>query len=388
MIKAFKTQIYPTKKQKEYFAKAFGIRRFIWNWGLNNYLESLNNNIYKTNYDIQKEINNTLCKDNKYLWLSEVNSMVRQESLKDLGLSIKKYHEQQKKARRTSISIPCEKYKPKFKSKKYDTNSFRYNNKGNPVVPKDKRHFYLTTVKSIKNRLCIKTAESLMFLKSDDIRFCSITVKMEGNKYYIIITYEKTNHKLKCNSKDSIGIDMGIKTPLTCYDSNNKSIKYHYPDKLKKQEKHTEHLHKLLSRKVYNSNRYNKCKILLQKSYQKENNIKKEFREQITTFLCKNYYTIKIEDFNTKVNTLNNINKALSRLGKYTFIERLKNKAELYENNLIFIKNLPTTQTCSNCGNRLYNDDKLTLKDRTYKCKVCGNIIDRDINAAINILNA
>ena len=43
MIKAFKTRIYPTKNQKEIFEQAFGIRRFVWNWGLNNYLESLNN---------------------------------------------------------------------------------------------------------------------------------------------------------------------------------------------------------------------------------------------------------------------------------------------------------------------------------------------------------
>ena len=389
MIKAFKTQIYPTKLQKEYFEKAFGIRRFVWNYGLNNYLESLNNGIYKTNYDIQKEINNTLCKDNNYLWLNDVNSMVRQESLKDLGLSIKKYHEQQKKARRSAMSIPCEKYKPRFKSKKHDTKSFRYNNKSNPVVPINKKHFYLTTVKSKKNRLCIKTAESIMFLKSDDTRFCSITIKMEGNKYYMIIIYEKTNHRVtNINNTSSIGIDMGMKTPLTCYDSNNKSIKYHYPDKLKKQEKHTEHLHHLLSRKKYGSNRYNKCKILLEKSYQKENNIKKEFREQITAFLCKNYHTIKIEDFNTKINTLRNINRALCRLGKYAFIERLKNKSELYGNDLVFIKNFPTTQTCSKCGNRKFNNDKLTLNDRTYKCDVCGNIVDRDINAAINILNA
>ena len=60
----------------------------------------------------------------------------------------------------------------------------------------------------------------------------------------------------------------------------------------------------------------------------------------------------------------------------------------MYNNELVFIKNLPTTQTCSHCGNRKLKDDKLTLDDRIYKCDVCGNIIDRDINAAINILNA
>ena len=47
----------------------------------------------------------------------------------------------------------------------------------------------------------------------------------------------------------------------------------------------------------------------------------------------------------------------------------------------------PSSKTCSNCGNRLYNDNKLTLKDRTYKCKVCGLVIDRDYNASLNLAN-
>lgn len=62
MIKVFKTRIYPTKNQREYFHKAFGIRRFIWNYSLNEYLESLNNGEYKSEYDLKKEINNGIVK--------------------------------------------------------------------------------------------------------------------------------------------------------------------------------------------------------------------------------------------------------------------------------------------------------------------------------------
>ena len=141
MIKTFKTKIYPTKNQKEYFRKAFGIRRFVWNWGLNNYLDSLDDKKYKTTYDLQKELNNGLVKDENYSWLSEVNSMVRGESLKDLGLSIKRYHDEQKKARKTTSYVDSEKFKPKYKSKKHSINSFRMNNKGNPIKPNGKRHF-------------------------------------------------------------------------------------------------------------------------------------------------------------------------------------------------------------------------------------------------------
>lgn len=387
MLMTFKTRIYPTKKQREYFHKAFGIRRFVWNWGLDEYLTSLNNGITKSNYDLQKQLNNTLVKDKEYEWLSEVNSMVRQESLKDLSLSLKRYHDEQRKARMTTTVINTEKYKPKFKSKKRDIMSFRYNNKGNPVIPNGKKHFYLTTVKSKKNRLNIKCAESLLFLKSKDVRFCEITISKQADKYYLSISYERTNYKKKRSNHDTVGIDMGMKTSLTCYDSNGNGWKCHQPSKLFKQEKHTEKLNKQLSRKVYGSNRYKKTLLLLQKSYIKENNIKKEFREQITTMLVKNYKTIKIEDFNTKHNTLKNINRTLSRLGKYIFIERLKQKASLYNTELIFISGKPTTQTCSKCGYRHMNDEKLTLEDREFVCKSCGHTDDRDYNAAKNILN-
>lgn len=385
MIKVFKTRIYPTKNQREYFHKAFGIRRFIWNYSLNEYLESLNNGEYKSEYDLKKEINNGIVKQEEYKWLSEVNSMVRQESLKDLYLTIRKYHDKQREARKTTLSISTEKYKPKFKSKKKDTNSFRYNNKGNPFKIISKKKFRLTTVKSPKNALVIKCAENISFLK--EYRFCEITILQEAGKYYMCVSYEKTNHTEKCNTEDSIGIDMGVKTLLTCYDSNGKINKYHFPKELYKQEKHTSRCHRKLSLKVYGSNKYKKALIRLQKSYQKEKNIRKEFREQVTTMLVKNYKVIKIENFNTKVNTLANINRALSRLGKYEFIKRLKQKADLYGCELKFISGVATTQTCSQCGNRLFNDEKLTLNDRIYDCKVCGSKIDRDVNSAINILN-
>lgn len=63
----------------------------------------------------------------------------------------------------------------------------------------------------------------------------------------------------------------------------------------------------------------------------------------------------------------------------------LKYKANWYGVEIRLVpKNFPSTKLCSNCHNK---DDTITLKDRTYECKTCGHFIDRDLNAAINILN-
>ena len=401
-IKTFKTRIYPTKNQKEYFRKAFGIRRFVWNWGLSNYLDSLDGKP-KTAFDLQKELNNGLVKDENYAWLSEVNSMVRGESLKDLGLSIKRYHDEQREARKTTSYVDSEKFKPKYKSKKHSINSFRMYNKGNPVVINGKKHFYLTTIKSKKNRLNIKCAESIRFLNSDNIKFCTITIsEYPLNEFYASITYEITNHKVnKPNEDTKIGIDMGMKTPLTCYDGE-KSYKLNPLDRIKKAERKREKYNMKLSKKLESyrkqrkqsayikgfkyreSKRYLKTKQKLQKAYQREENIKKDFREKTTTWLVKNYHTINIEPF---TNGFKKSNRAVSRISQYLFYERLKQKAELYDTIINWISWEPTTQTCSSCGHRFIKDEKLSLKDRKYICPNCNLTLDRDINAAKNIYN-
>ena len=324
MIKSFKTRIYPTETQKEYFHKAFGVRRWTWNWGLNTYLESLNDKP-KSSYDLQKELNNGLVKDPNYKWLKEVNSMVRQESLKDLGLSIKRYHDEQRKARQTTQTVNTEKYKPKFKSKKRAINSFRLNNKNELKILSD-YHFSIVTVGSVKNRFKIKSAEKVRFLK--DTKFCTITISESVGKYYACVTYETTNHKKRRRNNLKVGIDMGIKTPMTCVFKKNgklKAKKYNIPKSLYKQEKKTERIQKLLSKKVYGSNNYFKIKQRLQKSFMKEVNIKKDFREKLTTMLARSCSVINLETYSHTSGLNIKCGRALSRVSGYELVE-LKNQ--------------------------------------------------------------
>jgi len=388
MIKTFSTRIYPTKEQRIYFHKAFGIRRWTWNWALNEYLESLKQGVSKTSFNLQNQINQVIVKDPEYSWLSEINSMVRQESLKDLFISIAKYHKEQRKARRTSEEIDTDKFKPKFKSKKKTQNSFRMNNKGNPVKFASKYHIYLTTTRN-NGRFKLKLAEPVGFLK--EVKFCEVTIKELGGKYYIYITYEqKTNvHKKQCKyPKKKVGIDMGIKNPLTTH-NGKKSKKIHIPKSLKKQECKTERIQRILAKKVKGSNNFKRIKQRLQRSYIRENNIKKDFREKLTTKLCSTYGIINIETFShSHAKNLKNSRRALSRVGLYIFVERLKQKAEDYHTTLNFIpRGTPTTQTCSCCGYRYEGKEKLNLNTRTFVCVECGLELDRDINAAVNIYN-
>jgi putative transposase len=116
-------------------------------------------------------------------------------------------------------------------------------------------------------------------------------------------------------------------------------------------------------------------------------NIKKDWIEKFTYKLCSNYNLIVIEDLDLiemrkqgfkkrryymNINSFSNFKKCLS------------NKVQRFETNLILVdKYFPSSQICSKCG---HSDGKKPLSQRTVNCSKCGSDIDRDVNAAINIL--
>jgi putative transposase len=378
-----KVRIFPTRNQIEYFNKAFGIHRKVWNMCVNSFV--IKGNKFNK-YDVQNRLT-TLAKNNKkYAYFNEVNSMVRQECLSMFKMSLDKYNNIQKKSSDKSKGRP---------RKKDDNQVFRYNNKGNPVKPKGKKHFYLTTIKNTP-RLLIKTNESLLFLKSKDIRFIDIAIRKDKlNHYYACISYEELNHKEYNSHKyKRVGIDMGIKNPITY--SLIKEGKYEdkvldFPtERLKVLHRRLSYIDKRLSKKKEGSKNYYKLLLKKNKLSRKISNIRREFRFQTINFLCKNFKTIIYEDFPADYtnNGFKYDHNRLKDISRYAFLEHLWFKAKFYDNILIPIpRGTPTTQTCSKCGNVLSGTNKLGLNNRTYNCSICGLSLDRDINSSRNIRN-
>ena len=120
------------------------------------------------------------------------------------------------------------------------------------------------------------------------------------------------------------------------------------------------------------------------KYHAKVANIRKDTLHKVSTFLTDNFQYIAIEDLNIKVMMANGkLARTISDLGLYELRRQLEYKSKLKGNILTFADRwFPSSKTCSCCGN-IKSD--LTLKDRTYHCNECGLIIDRDLNAAINL---
>ena len=380
MIKSFKTRIYPTSEQIKYFRKAFGVRRWTWNWAWSEYQKQS-----ASQFELQKKLNNGLVKAAGYEWLSEVNSMVRQESIKDLSQAIKAWHN---KSLKTSK-------KPHYASRKTTPLSFRLSSKGAPLKYVSPHYVSMTRVRG-KKPMHIKCAESMAWL-SQASKVCQTTIKEQAGKFYIVITYEAKAkpHRVKSN-RGAAGIDMGIKIPLVVYDDNDEAYAITIKEELRKAERRTEVLQRALSRKQEarkkcskhlkrNSKRYEALKLRLQRAYAHEANIKRNWREQMSWWLISRYDVIAIEPYSTKAADNLNCSRAARRAGGYEFCERLKRKAEEYGTVIKEISWEPTTQTCSHCGHVRKGVDKVTLQERTYVCPHCGFECNRDVNAARNI---
>ena len=200
--------------------------------------------------------------------------------------------------------------------------------------------------------------------------------RYEFGKWYITGSYN-ISEPIKQNGSTIIGLDWGIKNFMTT--SFGEFI--NYPKSVIREFYRINRLKSLRDKKIKNSNNWNKLNNKVQLAYERFENLKRDFIEQTTTRLCR-YNNIAIEDLtNAKIRMSNKNRRRLISINPLSrFTDTLKWKCKKFGTDLYEVNPAYTSQTCSCCGNRI----KLALKDRMFKCS-CGNIMDRDINAAINI---
>ena len=368
MYKAYKFRIYPNEEQKIFINKTFGYSRYVYNY----YLNKIKNEGYTNSYANIKDYTNVL----KYnaLFLQEVDSIVIRESLFNLEDAFKK------------LFNKIGGY-PKFKSK-YSKNSYSttavygiYKNKKycNIELDLENKRVKLPKLKWIK----IKGYRSIRNI-AGKIKSAAISKEATG-KYYVSILFEMNEKKEKVNPRSITGIDLGVKKLLTLsngvtYDNNKYILKYEKRIKRKQRE---------LARKIKESKNYYKCKKELAVLYSKLANSRKYYTHKITKEITDEYDIITCEKLQTKKMIINGKeNKLSSKIQDATFSEILRQLSykanykgkEFYQINTYY----PSSQICCRCLNR--NNEYKDLTKREYKCIKCGQEIDRDINASINIM--
>ena len=377
MLKSYKIEIKPTNEQILKINKTIGVCKFVYNFYIskNKEIYELTKKFMSAN-DFSKWINNDFVPNNpSYSWIKEVSSKAIKQSIINAETSFKRFFKKQAKF-------------PRYK-KKSDTNTKMYLPKNNETDWTIERH-----------RVKIPMLGFVRLKEFGYIPIKSIiksgTVSKQADKYFVSILVEEEYGQqilIKDKSK-ALGIDLGIKYFAVCSNGNiYKNI--NKTNKIKKLEKKSKREQRALSRKLKNkklkkedannkSANIKKNIIRIQKVNLKLSNIRQEYIRYIVNSLVKlNPQFISIEDLNVKGMIKNrHLSKAIQKQSFYYFRIFLIQQCKKYNIEVRIIDRFyPSSKLCSCCG-KIKSD--LKLSDRIYKCD-CGNEIDRDLQASINI---
>lgn len=253
---------------------------------------------------------------------------------------------------------------PRFKGKdRYD--SFTYPQSGFSLEG-DK--LKLSKVGSVRVRLS-RPVEG-------QIKTC--TIKRECDGWYVIITAEAPQPQPRPETGDVVGIDLGLEKFATL----STGEKIENPRHLRKAEDSLVKAQQKLSSRKKGSGRRKAAKKIVSKTHRKISNQRKDFAHKLANNFINRFDGIAVEDLNVKGLQQGNLAKSISDASWSTFTSILNYKAADAGRKVVYVNPKYTSQECSACGQR----KKLTLSDRTYHCDSCGLEMDRDHNAAINIL--
>ena len=369
ILRAIKIRLYPNKTQEQTLNKVLGCYRFVYNQCLSRKIKSYEETKISENLTtLGHFVHHELLKDDNFIWLREQNTKVLKQAVKDMLTADKNFFEQH-----TGY--------PKFKSKHDNKQSCRFEidaiSKRNDYTT---YHLSLAKIKNIKFRCNEKYARYLQ-KHHGNIRQATLTRLPCGEYYLSILVDGDLTHKVK-ETDAVVGIDLGIKDFVITSDGevfDNLHFKKTETKKIKR-------LQRQLSKKQKGSNNRKKARIKLAKLYKKINDSKQYYLHAVSNSLIDENQVICMEDLNVKGMIKNhNLAESISEMNFGEFRRMLEYKAKWYNRKIVFVDRFyPSSKTCHNCG---YINKSLTLNDRQWICPQCGEVIERDYNAALNILD-
>lgn len=375
MLKGYKIRIYPTKEQEHLIWLHIGSCRFIWNYMLNeqNERQKCGNKVL-TNYDMMTLLT-TLKKQESYSWLYNISNISLQKTCSDLWTSYKTFF------RKNGIH-------PMFKSKKDNRQKF-------PV--REDRFYFVEKYAHVEKIGNIKYKSDFIFPVGRSNKFKNVHISFVNGKYMLSFSVDCENQTVN-KTEFGMGIDLGVKE-LAVVAYNGQKICFHNINKSKKiNDLHRKiaRIHRAITRKSIVSKQQNgkyvetknirKQIIKLRKAHARITNINMDHIHKITKALIDMTPAfVVMEDLsvNSMLKT-RYLKKQVKEQRFAEFISTMKYKCQRYGIEFIQAdRYYPSSRLCSNCGNK---KKTLRLNDRVYICDCCGLTIDRDYNAALNLI--
>lgn len=368
MIVGRRVRLKPTKAQENWLKQYAGVSRFVYNYSLGLKIDTYN--ISGENLG-QKELMRNITDlkyTDDYLWLQNYNSETIKQSVKDMLSAYNRFF--------NGLS----RY-PKFKKRGKCKESFyvRYDK----IYSLDDRHIKLPNLKEP-----MKISESLLITKGT---IKNPRVAFDGKYWYLSYSFEV--EPMTIDLLDEIlGVDLGIKD-LAIVSNGDVYSNINKSDKVIKLEKKLRILQRRVSR-AYEKNSHRKTRNIIKMErklrllHRRLKNIRQTYIHQITYGIVKTKPSMIVLENLGISNMMKNrhLSKSIQNQSWYFFRQCIQYKSEFYGgiNVLVVPRAYPSSKLCSRCGNKKHN---LKLKDRVYACSSCGLIMDRDLNASINLRN-
>ena len=382
LLKSYKTEIYPTVKQKQIIHRTIGVCRFVYNFYL-----AHNKEIYEkeerfvSGYDFSIWLNREFIPQNpEFSWVKQVSSKSVKQSIMHAQSAFKNFFNH-----RSGF--------PNWKKKSNsDLKMHFFKNDSKTIIACERHRIKIPTLDwvRLKEKGYIPTNQKTHIIKSG-------TVSRKAGRYYVSVLVEEAEPEKPFLHDFGIGIDLGIKDFAICSDgrifrNRNKSVRIRKLEKslkrqMRKLSRKYESLKKSKNNEKGEATRQNiwKQRLKVQKLHHKLDCIRTDDIHKVISELVKTKPAwITLENLNIRGMMKNrHLAKAIAQQKFFEFRIKLQVKCKAYGIELRLADRFyPSSKTCHHCG---WIKSDLKLSDRVYTCSACGYTADRDFNASLNL---
>lgn len=359
-------RVYPSAGQRMALARAFGCARVVYNDALRARETARSEGMpFPKTGDLSKLLITQAKNTPERAWLGEVSAVILQQSLRDLDVAYKNFFDGLK-GKRPKMGAP------RFKSKRDNRQAVRFTaNARWSLTPGGKLR--LPKIGDLK----VKWSRTLPSTPS------TVTVvKDAAGRYFASFVVETDASEVLPETTPEVGIDLGLGHFAVLSDGT----KIDSPRFLRRAEKRLKKAQRDLSRKEKGSSNRNKARTKVARAHARVADARREFHHLLSTRLIRENQAVAVEELAVKGLARTHLAKSVHDAGWSAFVTMLEYKAARYGREFIRIGRFePTSQVCSACG---VKDGPKPLGVRVWTCGACGAVLDRDINAAVNVAKA